>query len=156
MKKIMDKILESTAVLLITAMICISSWQVLSRYVFKRPSAFTEEFLRFALIWLSMLGIAYMFGKKQHISIDFLKKKFNPKDKVLLELIIIGVFTLFSIVVMIAGGGNAVMMSTKQISPSLGLPMAYVYLSLPVSGIFIAAYSVLIICDLKKKYNSLG
>ncbi|MGL5950833.1 MAG: TRAP transporter small permease [Cetobacterium sp.] len=155
MKKIMDKILESIAVLLITIMICVSSWQVLSRYVFKSPSAFTEEFLRFSLIWLSMLGIAYMFGKKQHISIDFLKKKFVEKDKVLLEMIIVGIFTLFSIVVMIIGGGNAVMMSLKQISPSLGLPMAYVYLSLPVSGFFIVAYSALIIDDLKKKYNSI-
>ena len=155
MKKIMDKILESVAVLLITIMICVSSWQVLSRYVLKSPSAFTEEFLRFSLIWLSMLGIAYMFGKKQHISIDFLKKKFMEKDQVLLEMIIVGIFTLFSIVVMIIGGGNAVMMSLKQISPSLGLPMAYVYLSLPVSGFFIVAYSALIIGDLKKKYNNI-
>ncbi|MGL4654192.1 TRAP transporter small permease [Cetobacterium sp.] len=156
MRKILDKILESVAVLLITAMIFVSSWQVLSRYVFKAPSTFTEEFLRFSLIWLSMLGIAYVFGKKQHISIDFLKKKFSPKERVLLEMIIVIIFTLFSVVIMLVGGWNAVLMSIKQISPALKIPMAYVYLSLPVSGAFILLYSILNISELKKKYDSLS
>ncbi|WP_407535908.1 TRAP transporter small permease [Cetobacterium somerae] len=155
MRKIIDKILENIAVLLITAMICVASWQVLSRYIFKSPSTFSEEFLRFSIIWLSMLGIAYVFGKNQHISIDFLKRKFTIKERFSLELLIIIIFTLFSAVIMIGGGVHAVAMSTKQISPSLGIPMAYVYLSLPVSGIFIILYSILNILDLKNKYNEL-
>ena len=35
-------------------------WQVFARYVLNRSFSFTEEFARFALIWLSILGAAYL------------------------------------------------------------------------------------------------
>ncbi len=44
---------------------------------------------------------------------------------------------------MVYGGWNAVTLTMGQISPSLGIPMGYVYLSVPVSGVLIIVYSLI-------------
>lgn len=39
-------------------------FQVFSRYVLKASFSWTEEFARFSLIWMSVLGAAYLNAKK--------------------------------------------------------------------------------------------
>ena len=51
-------------------------WQVASRFIFQEPSAFTDELARFLMIWVGILGAAYVGGKNLHVKIDvFVKKK---------------------------------------------------------------------------------
>ncbi|HIE1562285.1 TPA: TRAP transporter small permease, partial [Enterococcus faecium] len=44
-------------------------------------------------------------------------------------------------------GWNAVTLTMGQISPSLSIPMGYVYLSVPVSGVLIIIYSLINLID---------
>jgi len=50
---------------------------------------------------------------------------------------------LFALSIMVIGGIRLMYVTLKlgQTSPSLGLPLGYVYLVLPLSGIFIMFYS---------------
>ena len=77
LKKILDKCIEKFIVIILTVMVFVALWQVASRYVFNSPSTISEELLRYCLIWLAMLGSAYMFGLREHISMTFLVEKFN-------------------------------------------------------------------------------
>jgi TRAP-type C4-dicarboxylate transport system permease small subunit len=56
---LIDQIIRFFCCLLLSAMIIIVTWQVISRYVLNAPSTFSEELLRFGVIWLSLLGAAY-------------------------------------------------------------------------------------------------
>ena len=118
-------------------------WQVFSRYVLNRSFSFTEEFARFALIWLSILGAAYLNAKREHLSMDFLYRKFsNPNKKKVSILIEVCVF-LFALIVMVIGGFNLVYttLHLEQLSGTLRIPLGYVYAILPFSGLLVMYFS---------------
>lgn len=141
-KLTLDKVLRTICCAGFVIMILVASWQVITRFVLGQPSSFTEEFLRYALIWVSMLGSAYAVGTNGHIAIKFLHEKMNGDDKEKLEIVVQVFFMLFFILVMIIGGSRAVGTAMPQLSPSLHLPMGYVYLSLPVSGVISVFYGI--------------
>ncbi|MBN1128679.1 MAG: hypothetical protein JXA71_06815, partial [Chitinispirillaceae bacterium] len=61
--------------------------------------------------------------------------------------------TCFAVSVMVVGGLALVQKTlvTNQVSPALNWKMGYVYLCLPVSGLFITYYSLLRLGDLTLK-----
>ena len=58
--KILDAVLKPALVLLMVALVSSVSWQVISRYIFSSPSSWTEEVARFLLIWIGVLGAAFL------------------------------------------------------------------------------------------------
>lgn len=156
-KKYVDKTLLIITGSLFLVMVVVMMWQVISRYILNNPTTITEEFLRFSLIWLSMLATAYVVGQKNHIAITFLRDRLKDRNKLALEIFVQAIFLLFASIIMLFGGIRAVSLTMAQISPSLGLPMGLVYLALPVSGILILFYSILNLKDLfTKKENALS
>ena len=74
MKYIKDKlnrVLEFILIIVLGVMVLNVSWQVFSRYVLANPSSFTDELARYLMIWLGVMGTAYVSGKRLHVSIDF-------------------------------------------------------------------------------------
>lgn len=128
-------------------------WQVFSRYILQNPSSFTDELARYLLIWLSLLGTAYMVGEKEHIAINLLSKKLNP---LLQSIIINGSMLSFAVLVMIIGGSYLVntVLSLDQLSATLQIPMGYIYLAIPLSGILISFYSLVnLVESFKREVN---
>ena len=80
--KVLNKILSSVLAFMVAAMVVVCCWQVITRFVLGNPSKYTEEILRFALIWLTMLGAPYAYGAKQHLAIDLLVKSFEPTGQI--------------------------------------------------------------------------
>ena len=157
-KYYLDKIVEFITVFLFSLMIIITPWQVISRYILKNPSTTSEEFIRFSLIWLSMLAAAYVVGKKSHISITLFSDSLNSQKRKIIDAFIQFSFLIFAIIILIYGGLKAVSLTMGQISPSLNLPMGYVYLALPVSGLLIIIYSIINIINIfqdKRTINSI-
>lgn len=151
LKKYLDRCLEFVTATLFLVMVAVTMWQVISRYILNDPSSLTEEFVRFSLIWLSMLSAAYVVGKKNHIAITLLSDRLKHDKKLILDIIIQTSFILFGAIIMVFGGYKTVAISIAQISPSLNISMGFVYLSLPVSGILIILYSALNIITLLKE-----
>ena len=74
--QLLNKIIETLLVVIFGLLVIDVVWQVVSRYVVGQSSSFTEEFARFAMIWLTVLGAAYINGQKEgHLSMDFLLSK---------------------------------------------------------------------------------
>jgi len=118
--------------------------QVFSRYILNTSFAFTEELARFSLIWLSVLGAAYLNGKREHLSMDFLYQKFSGSTKKKILLFIELCIFLFALIVMVIGGFNLVYttLHLDQLSGTLRIPLGYIYAILPVSGLLIMLFSV--------------
>nr|WP_084679710.1 TRAP transporter small permease [Carnobacterium gallinarum] len=154
MKKNLDRFLEIIVSSILSVMLLVVIWQVISRTVLKNPNTITEEFVRFSLVWFAMLASAYVVGKKSHLSVTLLSDKLIGKSKWILEVIVELLFLLFAAIIMIYGGVNAVNLTMQQISPSLSIPMGYIYLSVPVAGCLIIVYSVLNLIELAKGAKS--
>lgn len=150
-KKSIDRVIEFLTCALFLIMIAVASWQVLSRFILKNPSTFTEELLRYSLIWLAMLATAYVVGKSEHIAISFLRDKLDEDSGFKLDIVIQAFFLLFSATIMVYGGAKAVTLTMAQISPALHVPMGFVYLALPLSGVFILVYSSINILEIVNK-----
>ena len=139
-----DMILGTFVVLLMAILVINVLWQVASRYLVGHPSSFTDELAGFLLIWVGLLGSAYITGKRQHLAIDLLHNKLKPEGKRRIDRLINLLISLFALSVLIAGGSNLVYitMHLGQLSSALRLPIGYVYVVLPLSGIFIMYYAI--------------
>ena len=140
----LDKIIELLLVSILSVMVINVLWQIITRYFSASPSSFSDELARYLMIWLGLIGSAYVSGKKEHVSIDYFLKKLNHKKRILLNRLIDFIILFFAFFVMIIGGGHLVFVTIKleQLSPSLQIPLGFVYSVIPLSGLIIIFYQI--------------
>lgn len=158
LRKWIDSVLFNFLVFLMATMVLNVLWQVASRYIFRSPSNFTDELARFLLIWVGLLGASYVAGKKLHLAIDILPEKLEGKKERNLNILINILVALFSFFVMIWGGIRLVYMTLvmDQTSAALNVPLGYVYLVIPISGLFIIYYSIVNLFEKPKALEEQG
>jgi TRAP-type C4-dicarboxylate transport system permease small subunit len=143
--KLVDAALRVFLVALVALLVTSVVWQVLSRYLFSSPSPWTEEMARFSLIWVGMLGASYAFRTRAHLGLELLPEKLQGTPAgTALKYFTLLVVAIFAVAVLVAGGAYLVMLTweLKQYSAVLGLPVAYVYSVIPLTGVLIAFYCV--------------
>jgi len=140
--KAVNKILGYVIAALLAFMVIGCCWQVITRFVLNNPSKYTEEILRYLLIWMTMLGAPYAYGLEKHLSINIITKTFQPKNMLFTRIFIELVILFISIFVLILGGIMVTGNAAGQISPALQMPMQMYYACLPVSGVLMVLYSV--------------
>ncbi|GAK98059.1 TRAP-type C4-dicarboxylate transport system [Nonlabens tegetincola] len=148
-----SKTLEWIMILIFALLVLDVFLQVASRYVLGESFTWTEEFARFALIWLTILGAAYLNGKKEHLSMDFLYQKFSVSNQKKVAVLIEVLIFLFALVVMVIGGLNLVYTTLylDQLSGTLRIPLGYIYAVMPFSGFLIMCFSVYHISEILNK-----
>ncbi|PHR25922.1 MAG: TRAP transporter permease DctQ [Desulfotalea sp.] len=81
---------------LLAVMACLAFANVITRYVFQYPLAFTEELEINALVWLTLFGTASAFRRRKHLSMLFFQDKLpecvRGALKVMIPLLAIGLF----------------------------------------------------------------
>lgn len=140
--KTINKILGWLIAFLVGVMVLGCCWQVITRFLLNNPSKYTEEFLRYALIWMTMLGVPYAYGQERHISINIVTKTFSLKGSLITKMFIEIVVMILCITVFIIGGIMVTSNSAGQISPALQLPMPLYYVGLPICGVLTLIYSI--------------
>ncbi|MEP5339321.1 MAG: TRAP transporter small permease [Algibacter sp.] len=152
-----NKILELTLVSIFALLVLDVLFQVFSRYIIGTSFTWTEEFARFSLIWMTILGAAYLNAKREHLSMDFLYEKFSVSNKRKVSILIEVFVLLFALIVMVIGGGNLVYttLHLEQLSGTLRIPLGYVYAIMPFSGLLIMCFSIYHISNIyKNKINN--
>lgn len=144
MRKIIDKSLETLLIVLLAFLVADVLWQVASRYLLIAPSSVTDELAGYLLIWVGLLGAAYVAGCGQHLAIDLLIRHLGPRSRRIVRYFIALVIFLFAVAVLIVGGSWLVYtrFALHVTSASLQINLGYVYLALPVSGLLTAYYAV--------------
>ncbi len=115
-----------------------------TRFVIGTPSSFTDELARYLMIWVGVLGAAYISGKRMHVAIDLLPTKLNKSGQTKLKIFINIIIIFFCFFVLVGGGFRLVYITftLEQYSPALQIPLAVVYLVIPLSGILIIYYKI--------------
>ena len=127
-KNVMNKILSAASVVLLVFMTSLVLWQVFTRYVLGKPAAFTEELVKYSLMWTAFIGAAYAFFTRDHMSLTIIK-----------DVIIL----LLAVFVFVIGGFKLAMSARAEYSALLGIPRTLVYAVSPVSGIFIVVAQII-------------
>ncbi|MFT6796832.1 MAG: TRAP-type C4-dicarboxylate transport system permease small subunit [Maribacter sp.] len=139
-----DKLLANFLVFIMTAMVLNVLWQVASRFIIGSPSSFTDELARYLMIWVGILGAAYVSGQNMHVAIDVLPRRLNEQTQKKLLFIVRLLIILFSLGALVVGGLRLVYIThvLDQNSPALQVPLSLVYVVIPISGMLIIYYKI--------------
>ena len=144
MRDKIDRVLELILVGLFSIMLLSVIWQVFSRFILEAPSTITDELSSFGLIWVGLLGAAYATGKNLHLAIDLLPQGLVTRKRKLLDGFVFFSIAIFSIAVLVIGGGRLswITFVLGQKSAALEIPLGFIYLILPLSGLLIVYYCI--------------
>jgi TRAP-type C4-dicarboxylate transport system permease small subunit len=132
-------------VALFAALVIDVLWGVVARYVPGIvPSDWTEELGIYLLAWVSLLGSALTYRDRGHLGLDYFISQFDPAahrlSAVIIELCVL-VFAGFGLCYV---GYRLVAdtLASGQLTPVLQWKTGYMYLSVPISGIFFVAFVI--------------
>ena len=89
-----------------------------------------------------MFGSAYVYGTKEHLTIDILKDKFPPKMNLIVEIITNICLFAFVLLICVIGGYLYTTGQVKQIDASLHISKAIMYASVPFTGVITMYYAI--------------
>lgn len=141
-KNVLNKILEILGTVTLGIMTVLVVYQVVTRYVFNAPSPFSEALSQYLFVWMIMFGSAYVYGSREHLTIDLLKDKFSPKLNMIVEVIANVCLFAFILLVCVYGGWKYTASQVNRIDPSLHISMAILYTSVPFTGVITLYYAV--------------
>lgn len=133
------KLLLGICFVLMLAMVGIIFGQVIARYAFSNSLTWSEELGRYLFVWMTFLGTALAVRNRSHVALDVLIGKLPPYLQK--SVIAFGYLTMMALAgVMIYAAVNMMTMGSRQVSAALQIPMRWVYMVLPVSGVMIIFY----------------
>ena len=142
-KKVMCKILSVASAVLLSFMTLLVLWQVFTRYILNSPAAFTEELVKYSLMWTAFIGAALAFFTRDHMALTLVKDKVKGTPQKALSVFIDGLILALAILVFVIGGFTLAVSARQEFSALLGVPRSLVYAIAPISGIFIAMAQVI-------------
>lgn len=139
----MTKLLAGIATVLLSIMTLLVLYQVFTRYVLDSPAAFTEELVRYFLIWTGFIGAAYAFLTREHMCLVLFRDNLKPEKRRILMIVLDVLILIFAILVITIGGFKLAMSARQVYSALLGIPRSLVYGMAPVSGLFIIVAQII-------------
>ncbi|MEN6413081.1 MAG: TRAP transporter small permease [Veillonellales bacterium] len=139
-------VLKFITFLLMLAMVAIIFSQVIARYAFSNSLSWSEEIGRHIFIWMTFLGAALAVRSRSHVALDLLVKAFPQK----LQKVILVFGYLVMIVfagVLVYAGIKMMTLGARQMSAAVQIPMKYIYIVLPISGILMIFYLLKNLCE---------
>lgn len=139
----LDEVLSRLLIALLAFLVLDVCWQVITRFVLNDPSSYTEEIARFTLIWISLLGAASAYKRGLHLGIDIVTNALSQRLSFLSQLLVHAFVIAFAVLILIYGGSKLVVMTLQldQVSAVLGVKMGFIYLAMPISGVFFLIYA---------------
>ncbi len=136
--------------LLLTPIIFVN---IITRFVFGYSIAWSSEVARYSFIWMTFMGMAVALKDDSHAKIDLLIKKAPlPLRKWILtagHMIIV----ILSIFLIVAGFKQTVSVWNVEAAYMRFLSMSWMYLSIPISGVFMMLFSISGLMDLLANQN---
>ncbi|MCQ9616522.1 TRAP transporter small permease [Paenalcaligenes niemegkensis] len=121
-------------------------FQVIMRYVFNSPPAWSEEIARYALVWFVYLSGSYAVKYQRHVKFNVIVDLIGKKVPFAQRIIRLFVFLLWLAFLIFMLKLSIQMVTrqfgTGQLAPGSQIPMYLVYLGLPL-GLLLMSFRVL-------------
>ncbi len=139
--RILNQSIKVLTILCLSVVTILVPIEVFLRYLFGKSLYITEEFTRYLMVWVVFLASSLALRGESHISIGILVNKFQGRTRSGLNLIA-HVFLLTFLIFLIVEGILVLPFQLDQIIPSLGIPIFWFYLAIPV-GCFLMILNLL-------------
>ncbi len=117
---------------------------VLGRQVdFIKHPQWSEEAVRYLMIWITFIGSGICFRRSSHYGIDVIRRIKSPAFQKFVSIFVIAACAIFAILLLVYGGKMTMFtFKTGQLTAALRWPIWLVYLSVPVGGALILIHLV--------------
>lgn len=138
------RLLEWLTIVILAVLVLNVLWGVVSRYVLGTQSRWTEEVAIYLLVWVSLLGATLAFRDRAHLGVDYFVGKLDPAARRFAAVIAEVAVILFAGFGLVYGGYLLVSETLRsgQLTPAMGWKIGYLYSVVPLSGVFIVAFSI--------------
>ncbi len=144
LRNFLVKSLEVFLILAFTALTLDVLWGVFSRFVLGAQSRWTEVLAIYLLIWISLLGASLTYEEQGHLGVDYFVGKLHPDAQKVGAIFVEMVVLFFEGFVLLYGGWRLVSetLAAGQLTPALGWQKGYMYMAVPISGVFFVIFSI--------------
>ncbi len=137
------------ATFLLGLLACVVFFGVVQRLVIRSPFAWTDEFAKYCMVWMTFIGAPVVMVKASHVTVDMLHK-FLPEFWLHVVRVAIGLFCCVILFLFVKYGWAAALSAQRQsIVIMKSVTMFWVYVSVPIgSAIFLFAQVVAMMKEL--------
>ena len=115
---------ETICMILLMALILLTNMEVFRRYVLNSPGAYTEEIIRYVLVVMVFVGIAYLVRIRKHIVCNVIPASMNQKQQYAIYVVMTCLCLVFHCIMLYAA--YKLVLNQKMIlktAPAMGIPM---------------------------------
>lgn len=134
MRNCLNQILNGLAGVSFLAMVVLTCWQVLTRYILHNPSSWSEELVSYLFAWMSLFGASLITGERGHMNIPILVEHFGRAGRKVFAVFAEVIALVFSCIILVYGGIRITNLAMGQMTSALGLPVGVFYVVLPLCG----------------------
>jgi TRAP-type transport system small permease protein len=134
--KALDRSIETVIVLIFAALIVVGGLQVFNRFVFNQSLSWSEEFQKYAHVWIIYLSIAVGLRLDAHIGMEVLAAKLPVVIQKVLKYMIGLLWVVLALAITVYTG-VIMEVARNQTSPGLGVRMDFVYAGLFIGGMYL-------------------
>jgi len=124
---------EVLACLLMIVVTVLNLTQVGGRYIFSIGFNWTEEVMRYSMIWLMMLGSVACIFRVEHMGIEALEAMVPPRWSRYVKSALYSIGGIFCVIILIYSYPLA-LRNAAQTAPASGISMIWPYAALPVGS----------------------
>ena len=156
LRKVLNRTLNVLAGSSFLVMVILTCWQVVTRYVLKNPSSWSEELVSYLFAWMALLGAALVAGERGHMNIPIVVERMGTKGRKFFAIFAEIVACVFAGVILVYGGLQITNLAMGQMTSALGIPVGIFYVVLPLSGVLNIIYTILNIVDIATDSEVVG
>jgi len=135
------RVTERVAAALMLGLVVVNFLQVLFRYVVGQPLGWTEEFMRYCLVWTVFLASGAALWRHEHMTIDVLGA-FLPKRYLRVQRLFVASCIIVFCVILVWYGWPLALRNAHQVSPVAQIPMIIPYGAVVAGGVLILVNAV--------------
>ena len=139
--KMLDRFMEVFSVTSLAIMLSLTVFQVVMRYVFNKPTSWSEEITLFALVWFGYVAMAIGVRKDTHISLEFLYDNLGDKGKKALDIFRYSLLLALAVMMTIYAFPMIKIGLTNNM-PATGISRAVLYAPALVGGLLMSLFSL--------------
>ena len=135
---------ESLAAGLLLSIVALNVLAVFFRFVLSDPIGWTEETMRYAIVWATYLGAGSALWRGEHMVLDLIARFEGQMIHRILRALSLLAIAAFCIIILSVGYPLA-MANARQVSPVMNISMFWPYLAIPVGCTLITLKALLLL-----------
>lgn len=144
-----EKVTLDVTMAICAVMLVVAWMHVIRRYVFNSALTWSEEFLRFSIVWYTLLSASILHKRNGHLGITIFREMMPKRVRTVLRRAVIYLAALILGVVTVVGT-ILVVNTWAQMTPALRIPMGIPYAAIPAGFLLMTIYSLMhVVRDIK-------